>query len=370
MKKPLRILVALIGAIGDSLMTLALFDDVLSVEKDAKFLVITRRNTKLIADLARAYPQVEVREIAGNLRSIPLYLYVFTKRWTLLALGVALHYSFQIKCFFFALGISGNRTVGLDDRLHGERHWLPLQVAVMPKEKLIIGNFRRLLQYVDGFSETTVNELMKRPPLLRIETSMPKEFQYEKGRYFVVHLFGNARYRSFPIHRWISLLGILSHAYPTLPIIFTGSEKDRVFVQEVADAIPNAHVFIDYPILEVAWLVDNAVLYIGVDTGITHLAGVLNKKSLILGHLGETRWLALYNPNARILVNSVRCICSEGRCYEVENGIEYRRCLYDISDEAFFSSVTLALSSPQNSIPLFAGLFDENRTNSLPSSFV
>jgi ADP-heptose:LPS heptosyltransferase len=343
-------------------MALAIFDDILTLSPDATFLIITRRNAGLIRDLVSAYPQITVREIPGGVRALTFFLGLLTQQWTLVAFGVALNYSFRLKLFFQALSIiPGNRTIGLDDRVTG-KGWLPLQHFVPPdNEMLIIKSFRRMLPYIGGYSEAELATVQTRTPHVKLNTQLPKDFPFAKGTYIVVHLFGMAKYRSLPVRRSKVLFASIQQAYPNFPIVFTGAEKDREIAQEISNAVPNSIVCIDLPILEVAGIIDGAALYIGVDTGITHLAGVLQQKSIIISHNGDLRWTLTYNPNARILVNSKRCTCATvGWCYVLEDGEEYRRCMYDITDTFILNSVQLALSSPDRNIPNFAGRFDEN----------
>jgi len=66
MRKSPRIPTILFGHIGDTLMALALFDDILSIDPTASFLILTRRNVALTRELAAAYPNIEVREIPNG----------------------------------------------------------------------------------------------------------------------------------------------------------------------------------------------------------------------------------------------------------------------------------------------------------------
>jgi ADP-heptose:LPS heptosyltransferase len=165
-----------------------------------------------------------------------------------------------------------------------------------------------------------------------------------------------------PHHRWISLLTKIAKEHPEYPILLTATGPDREQAEDIAAKVPGAHALINLPILEVAGVIDGAALYIGVDTGITHLAGVLQQKSIIISHFGDPAWIPTYNPNARALANSKRCVCrTTGDCFVIEDGVPYRRCMYDISDEAIVVSVHVALSLPQRSVPGFTGFKDENR---------
>jgi ADP-heptose:LPS heptosyltransferase len=361
MATSLRILTVQFGPIGDALMALALFDDILTFDPKASLLIITRRNAGLIRDLARGYTQIEVREIPGGLRSLPFFAELLTQQWTLLTIGIALAYSLRLKLFFFALSIlPGNRTIGLDDRESG-KGWLPLDVVIQPDHTiLIIDTLRKMLPYI-GKGSFDTEALAKRAPHVRFVTNMPEDFPLKSGRYIVAHLFGMAMWRTLPPRRWKQLLATIGSNYPELPFVLTGSAKDRPMLEDIASAIPHAHLAIDLSILEVAGIIDGAALYIGVDTGITHLAGVLQQKSIVISHRSDPRWRPVYNQNARILMNSKHCTCNTNEeCYAEEDGVLYRRCMYDISDEFILDSVRLALSSPERHLISFAGLVDEN----------
>ena len=342
-------------------MVLSLFDEIFTIRPDTEVLIITRRNADLIRSLAKEYPNIQVRQIPNGIRSLPFFLAILTKQWTLVTFGVALNYSMRLKIFFWALSrIPGNRSIGLDDRISG-KGWLPLQVALMPDDSLrIIDNFRRMLPFILNLDASSPQLTTHGAPKVRLDMSIPATFPWAPKKYIVVHFFGMAPYRSLPVERWKSVLLSLTEANPTFSLVFTGDEKDRSKLEEIAKALPQAYLCIYQPILEVAGIIDEAALYIGVDTGITHLAGVLHQKSIILSHNGDLRWTLTYNPNARILVNSKRCTCAiDGDCYEVVEGIQYRRCLIDISDALIMSSVQKALANPDRSVPSFAGRFDE-----------
>ena len=326
MPKPLRILTVQFGPIGDALMVLSLFDEIFRINPDTTALIITRRNANLIKDLAQAYPNIEVRLIPDGMRSLPFFFLILLKQWTLVTFGVALNYSTRLKFFFWTLShIPGNRSIGLDDRISG-KGWLPLQVALMPDDSLrIIDNFRRMLPFILEQDASSPQLPPPCAPEVTLHTTLPATFPFSPKKYIVVHFFGMAPYRSLPVMRWKSLLLKITKEHPDFPLVFTGDGKDRTKLEDIAMDIPGAYVCINKPILDVAGIVDGAALYIGVDTGITHLAGVLHQKSIILGHNGDLRWTLTYNPNARILVNSKHCTCGTGVwCVRAVDGGEYR----------------------------------------------
>lgn len=362
------ILAPMFGPIGDSLMAIAFFDDILRLDPHASFCMITRHNASIIADLAHAYQQIEVRQIPSGFASIPFFLKLLREPRTLVALGVAERYSLHLKMFFFIFGLCGNSTMGFGDLSSNEgKGWLPLGfVLPLVSDIPILQQYRALLLHL-GFSAAEAARIDSRPLHVLLRKSMPKSFPFKKGEYIVVHPFASSFLRTFSTRRWKSLLTAIVREHPGLSIIITGAEKDRTLAEDIVRAVPNAFAYVgsSIPMLEVAGIIDNAAFYIGVDTGITHLACVLGQKSIIISNNADWRWRPLYNPNARVVVNSRRCTCYSGEpCIVEDDGHLCYRCLCDITDEAMLASVRFALSSQSRSIPNFGGWADENETTS------
>ena len=63
-------------------------------------------------------------------------------------------------------------------------------------------------------------------------------------------------------------------------------------------------------------------MYIGVDTGITHLASVLGKKSLVIAEQGAPHWLPYYNDNAVIVY---KVLGDESGVFEGREYLESKR---------------------------------------------
>ncbi len=177
------------GPIGDTLMILALFDDVLSVDPEAQITIISRRNIMLIRDLASNYQSIRVREIPGGLASIPFFISLLARRWNFLALGVAGVYSLRIKLFFLALSIlPGNKTLGFDDQPNQQKSWLPLDVVLQFDGSIyMIDNFRRLLKYV--FGEEIAQKLHGRAPHVSLALRQPRDFSLPGGGYVATNYF-------------------------------------------------------------------------------------------------------------------------------------------------------------------------------------
>jgi ADP-heptose:LPS heptosyltransferase len=144
----------------------------------------------------------------------------------------------------------------------------------------------------------------------------------------------------------VHLVEELRQQYPTYGIVITGAEVDRAQAHEMA-AVSGDTVFlaIHLPLQEVVGLIENAKLYIGVDTGPTHIAGVLHAPSIVLAQQKEPMWLPTYNPNATLIWEKKNCVCGiPGKTCEVrEDGKPYRRCVYDISDAMILDAIRAKL---------------------------
>ena len=349
----------LFGPIGDAIMTAALFDDILSLDPEACFVVLARNNASMMRDIMRAYPQVDIREIPGGLRALKVYAAMFARRCNFLALGVAGKYSLRIKVFFTLLALRpGNRVIGFNDREsgHQRRLWIHKIFFFDPTHRTI-DNFRMLLPPLFG---ERAEALFGTPPRVRLALQKPSGWSLAPGSYIAIHFFGSRVIRRLPPRRMIALLRELRKRYPRYTLVLTGSRDDRAAAEDLKREVPEVELFIDKPLLEVGYVIEHAALYVGVDTGITHLAGVLQQKSIILSHSADPMWMPLYNPNARVLLNSARCTCwTTGDCIVVEDGVQYRRCLVDISDSLILDSIALAMYSPERAVPGFAGKVDE-----------
>ncbi|MDB5244344.1 MAG: waaC [Parcubacteria group bacterium] len=348
-----RFVTVLFGPLGDTLMALSLYDDLISLAPDATLLILTRRNAVMIRELASEYPGVEVREIPRGIKAVSFFASILNERGcTLLTLGlVSVGYSLPLRLFFLLFGLlPGNRTIGFHDPL--------LDVALdFDIRYSMLDNLRRLLPY----ALPTVALEAGRPAQMKMHTEKPVDLPYKKGEYIVAHLFGVSIPHTLPPERWQRIFTAVRKEYPKYAIILTGTEAQREVAEEVAFGIAGVTVVTHLSLSELASVIDDAALYIGIDTGVTHLAGLLNQKSLIIRHCSDPSWIPSYNPNARILFNSSRCQPDDPLLCGIveEKGKQYRRSTYDISEVLILASIRLALATSTRDVPTFAGVIDE-----------
>jgi len=349
------------GPIGDTIMMLAFFDDILTIDPSAKFVIISRKNIGLIRELTCKYPSVEVRQIPSGLQSLPFFASLLSKRWIFLALGVAGAYSLRIKLFFLALSIlPGNKTLGFDDNPGKKGNWMPLdRVLTFSESVFMIENFRSLLEGV--YPEEKLEQIRNRAPHMLLDIQKPANFDLPKGSYVATNYFSTSSLRSWPVSRWKVLTAKLIAAFPDYKFVLLGGPADAQPIDEIVKAAPEAIPLASLPLREAGWVIEHAAAYIGVDTGITHLASVMQQKSLTVSHFRYPTWQPTYNPYGRAIANSRRCECGDhGKCEIEIGGVRYGRCMNDVSDDIVIESMRLALSRPDKFVPGFAGFIDEN----------
>lgn len=323
------------GPIGDTLLMLAFFDDILRLEPAARFTVLASVNAGTIRELSAAYPSVEIVRIPGPAGLPTFALGLLRRKSTVIVPGVARTYSLKLKLFFWILSLRpGNLVLGFRE-WSGMRGWLPFDRSFsFDFKKPVMENYRGLIQYILPDSLPSRETAGFQPPRVRLNLQKPSDFPLPPGSYLIVHMFGTRARYSFPPKRWRLLLTELRRRFPSHQLVLTGGAKDETAINRIADGVPGVRTFINRPILEVAGIIHDAAAYIGVDTGITHLAAVQGVKSVVIGHNTDPMWLPYYNPNGSVLTDNTRCLCrgdKSGDCVIYEDSAAYRRCTYDVS---------------------------------------
>jgi ADP-heptose:LPS heptosyltransferase len=325
------------GHIGDAVMVMSLFAEIIHARPDIQILYLVRRNAPFIADLARKYPAVTVIPVPyAPLGALFAVLPVLLRRSAVIvppAWGV---HPRILKLLAVLCVLRGDRVVGFKDKAA----WQPYSALIKhDKDKRYIDNLRCAAALV-----SLPTSPLGTAPRLQLVTALPSDFPFAEKPYIVIHPFPHmSTAKTLPLRRWVHLVQELRLAHPAHGIVITGAEVDRVQAEEIAAAVDGG-IFcaIDCPLSEVAGLIEHARLYIGVDTGPTHIAGVLGAPSVVLAQQNEPMWLPTYNSNAALISEKKNCVCGiPGKiCAVWEEGHPYRRCVYDISDETILSAVS------------------------------
>ena len=158
---------------------------------------------------------------------------------------------------------------------------------------------KNLLQEI-GFS------LKKNVPSLRYLPNLDclEKFGVKDKKYLVFHPFGSVRKRSINNKDIIWVLENILDLDENTEILLTAGNSDKDYTREIENYfLKDSRVKIVSGLNPncLLNLINNSICFIGVDTGVTHLASFINKKSLVIANNGTLNWLPYYNKNATIL---------------------------------------------------------------------
>jgi ADP-heptose:LPS heptosyltransferase len=182
------------------------------------------------------------------------------------------------------------------------------------------------------------------PPALRVPANLPAGFPERPT--LIIHPFSPMSRKTLPLHRWRALIEKIHAEFPTYDIVLTGAQNNASVAHTLVENLSYVRLALGLPLPEVAGLLTHAVLYVSIDTGISHLAGVLHIPSIILAHRNDPPWLPSYNPNAILLSARTHCTCGNPQtpCEIIEGDERYRRCVYDLTDSEILDAISRALA--------------------------
>ncbi|MFZ1075523.1 MAG: glycosyltransferase family 9 protein [Minisyncoccia bacterium] len=333
------------GAIGEFLMMLY-FADLL--ERSAKTLgvevpqvdIVVQRNAALVRELAACYPNVRIIELSRK----SIFRTILQARRGSLPRMFITQQTFgkiplPIKCIarLSALG-PGRYLGGFDDHMPVNR-FLYNERWEFDTARLFPETMHWLAEHI-GYPTNYVAPRLKWPE---------QPFPESKTRPIVLHVCAQGEKRSLPLARWKVLIAKLRGHYPKATFAFTGSGADREFIDAAIEGIRDCENSAGkISITESIALLKSARLFIGVDTGITHLAAFLGCRGVVLGNNSNPCWSTKYCPSLTWLAADGRCTClgnKKGDCTEYVDGKPYYRCLLDISDESIIAAADAILAA-------------------------
>jgi ADP-heptose:LPS heptosyltransferase len=158
-------------------------------------------------------------------------------------------------------------------------------------------------------------------------------------------LEGNNVLKSWEIENWTTLIKLLTDVYKDISFFILGTgDSQKLIVQDIVNSLKNIDIrnFVNKTsLLEVKELLKYVDLLLTVDTGIAHIAGVLNLPTIVL-----------YGPTLPDQCRPVNCraeqICLYEKCspcnYNLNNNCSNNFCLINITPEMVFATADIMLS--------------------------
>ncbi|MCK4918265.1 MAG: glycosyltransferase family 9 protein [Candidatus Pacebacteria bacterium] len=320
------------GSIGDFLMTIFFLENIYLNNNSIKLNVIVSKNEKLLLQFLEKYPYINLilvnkRSFKGLLGVFKLLKFLFSSNLVITAPTPGI-LSLWVKILAKKISfLSKSELVGFED---GQK------INKFIYSKLL--NYNTNVIYPEFLKEVIKKigfKIEKETPELKYisNESVLKKLNLEERNYIVLHPIATTKGRSFKEKEIIDLIKVIKGISPHKKIILTGGNADKDILNIISMLFENdVFVMISPKISELCTIINGAKLFIGVDTGTTHIASFLQKKSLIVAINGTPNWLPYYNPNARILYSVDGCIHSlyEGREHLEGCRGERLRCLGDV----------------------------------------
>lgn len=132
---------------------------------------------------------------------------------------------------------------------------------------------------------------------------VPNEKQAIDPALITIHAGSGSAAKNWPLERFLALGAALLEASEKTRLLLVGGEADADRVARLVGSLPSKQVRLlsNWPLPELAAVLQNCALFIGHDSGISHLAAAVGVPSLLLfGPTDPAIW-APANPQVRLL---------------------------------------------------------------------
>ncbi|MFC1721281.1 glycosyltransferase family 9 protein [Patescibacteria group bacterium] len=296
------------GSIGDFLVTASLMEDIHSSFEvrncKLNLYIIVPRNAEIFSefsDFCKSLQHLNIVEAGGKHPKGLFYLmkFIFSKNIVITQPTPGI---LPVKTKIMAKLLSlwkGSQLMGFDDGKKINRYLYDNLISFT--DKIL---FFELLNKL--FNILNIEHKKEVPRLdCKLSDVALKKYGLQKNKYVIVHPFGSSEKRSILEEELLWLVRIVGDI-SGLKVVITGSIEDKNFAESAIMGTENMELT-GLNMREIHEILNGAKLFIGVDTGTTHMAGLLQKKSLIIANYGNPHWLPYYNKNATVLYNIEKC---------------------------------------------------------------
>lgn len=321
------------GSIGDFLMVLFFFS-ILQKKgfKNTNFFAVTPRNGRIFSELSFKYKCGVLECSLKNTRNLFKLLSLSFSRNIVITPPSSGIVPLKTKILAKILSIfSKSQLWGFDDHFLLNRYFYDYFYN-FPEKRLYSESLIELAEKISDNEELSGTVCLE----FEKEDSIFEKYGIKVGNYFVVHPCGSGKSRTFTSEYIREIVLLLRKTGKQ--VIFTGSKKDFQYIEDAISAIKDQNILNLAGKLSMKGLVsvlNGAKLYIGVDTGITHLASMISVRSVVVSHSASVYyWLPYYNSKAKIIYNIKNCP------HHIYEGLEHCKSCYN-ETENYFMSVPL-----------------------------
>jgi heptosyltransferase-3 len=155
-----------------------------------------------------------------------------------------------------------------------------------------------------------------------------------RGKYFVIHPFARWRYKYWDIERFIALSDLVAGKYQLTPVWTSSPDPQEIGLLVAAAAqctIPPVVIPGTLSLNQMTCLIEQAGLYIGLDTAISHIAASTGVPMVALyGPTEMWRWHPWDNESSvtdHVAVDTSRSTFRSGTIVAMQAACEHNRCI-------------------------------------------
>jgi len=312
-------------------MTIFFLENIYLNNFNLKLWVVIPKNEKLLKQFLEKYPYINI--ILANKRSgkgligiFSLLKFIFSKNLVITAPTPG-KLSVFIKIMAKKISFFGrSELVGFED---GQKINKFIYTKLLKyNTKIIYPDFLKSVIKELGF------EVKKEIPILKYskDENILEELNLEEHKYIVFNPIAATKGRSLKEDDANKIIDFIKTFLPGIKVVLTGGKADEEILKTFTD---KALILVNPEISKLCTLLENSRLFIGMDTGTSHVASFLQAKSLVIAQNGTPNWLPYYNENADILYSVNGCTHDkyEGREHLESCRGDILRCLGDIPFE-------------------------------------
>lgn len=299
------------SSIGDCLMGKYLLENVYTAYPSTRLGIVVASRSRMIRDLFRAYPWLEI--IEANRRS-PKALLSLLKNFYGSDLVVTQYagkpggsFSLASKLFARMLTTRGG-LIGFTDR--SEWNSMLYDQLVPVNSNSAVAEHDRAALRAAGISLS-----LPFPKLEFVQNdSVLSKFNLEIGRFIVVHLFAGNAGRGLHPDKKHELLVALAKKLPDTCLVISGSANERDEALRIAEHISATVVAGKATLQEIMNLIAHSRGVVSVDTGMAHISAQLGKPLIVMRTcLGANWWFPeQYGSDAPIAIFDCDLVCKDG----------------------------------------------------------
>jgi len=286
------------GAIGDFLMCVYLAELLRISGYVDSVIIAVPRNFDFLKGLIGAYPFISAVQVSrhGGLGQ----LLKVAKRVRLIVLHPTVgHIPLRLKLLGWCFSrFCGAEFVGFQDQG-------PL-CRILYTRALTYNTNQLFIESIHEIIRTLGARIPVQPPALKIvpDFRLVREHGLSPRQYLVFHPGASAAKRSFNLRAAREVIQYVLERNPAMRLVLSGSVAERNWIEEIRNGIPGKERVVSAigcSAQELAAFIQSTQLFIGTDSGITHLACFLRVPVIVAAHHGTANWLPFYCPTATVL---------------------------------------------------------------------